>query len=156
MKVVGNIIKLLFVMLAITIAYFALHIFLGRVMFKNEYPTIFGYGYTSVEEKTVDDIYKLGDIIIFKQQDSYDVGDYIIYKKLDKQVIELVKDKTENGYVTLTNDKYDLVEIHESFVKGKVHSSLKMGNFSAFITSGIGIFFVLGIFIYFTFTTNRS
>ena len=81
MDIFKNIVKWTFIVLAILLGYVVLYNFLGRVMFKNEYPTIMGYGYTSVKENTFDETFKLGDLVIIKKQDSYEVGDYIIYKK---------------------------------------------------------------------------
>jgi len=137
------------------IGYFVLHNFLGRVMFKNDYPTLFGYGYASVKEDTINKKYKLGDLVIIKKQDSYEIGDYIIYIKNQKQVIEQIKEKTETGYITVENVENDEYEINRGFVKAKVHSVLKMGSFSSFLTSSAGLFLILIIFIMFMLSSKR-
>jgi len=155
MKIFKNIVKWIFILIAIFIGYIVLYNFLGRVMFHNEYPTIMGYGFTSVKEDSYDKKYRIGDLIIIKKQDRYDVGDYIVYKKNDKQVVEQIKKLTETGYITIESLDSTDYEINRGFVKGKVAKNLKMGSFSNFLTSPLGLFAVLFLFVLFMFTSKR-
>ena len=155
MKIFTQIVKWIFIIIIGIIAYFVLFNFLGRVVFKNEYPTMFGYGYASVTEDTLNNEYKIGDLVIIKKQDNYEVGDFIIYKKSGKQVIGQIKEKTDTGYITLINSDVEQDEINRGFVKAKVDSVLRIGNFSSFITSSKGLFIMLFLFVLFMFTSKR-
>ena len=57
-----------------------------------------------------------------------------------------------NTFENVENDEY---EINRGFVKAKVHSVLKMGSFSSFLTSSAGLFLILIIFIMFMLSSKR-
>ena len=98
--------RILLISIIIIILFIILHNFVGRVVFKNDIPTLFGYGFNSLESSTIDGEYKMGDLVLVKKQEDYNVGDYIIYTKNEKKLVELITDKTNNSYITVKSSIY--------------------------------------------------
>lgn len=148
-------IRIIIVCIIIIISFIALHNFVGRVVFKNELPTLFGYGVTSLRTSTIDDEYKMGDLVLIQKEEEYSKGDYIIYNKDNKEVIELITDQKDDYYVTISNKDGAIYEINKGFPKAKVVGAIsKLGSFSSFLTSAIGIFVVFFLIILFMFSSR--
>ena len=59
--------RILLISIIIIILFIILHNFVGRVVFKNDIPTLFGYGFNSLESSTIDGEYKMGDLVLVKK-----------------------------------------------------------------------------------------
>ena len=147
--------RILLISIIIIILFIILHNFVGRVVFKNDIPTLFGYGFNSLESSTIDGEYKMGDLVLVKKQEDYNVGDYIIYTKNEKELVELITDKTNNSYITVINEDGDTYELHKGFPRARIVTPIaKMGSFSSFLTNNVVIFIVVTIIIIFMFSNK--
>ena len=118
-------------------------------IFKKDYPTLFGYGSSTVLTGSMDPKIKPGDLVITHQEETYSIGDIITFEQDGALVTHRIININNDYYYTQgdANDSPDSQVLTYEDIKGKVVFTIKgLGHISLFLKSREGFIFVLAIF----------
>ena len=151
MKIISKIFNaILIVFLAIVFAAVAWNLTM-KLVFKQNYPRIFGYSHAIVLTGSMEPTIKVGDLIVFKKQAEYDVGDIITFGSRGTCVTHRIIDKTESGFITQgdANNAPDLSAVPPEEVLGEVQFVIPNGgNAILKLRSPTGLFvIIIGVLI---------
>lgn len=160
MKIISKIVNaVLLVILLIVFAAVAWNLTM-KIVFKQSYPSFFGYSHAIVLTGSMEPTIKAGDLIIFKKQAEYSVGDIITFGLRGTCVTHRIIDKTESGFITQgdANNTPDLSTVPSDEILGEVQYVIPNGgNAILKLRSPIGLFvIIMGILVLTLFTNALS
>lgn len=114
----------------------------GQIFLYDKYPTVFGYGKTTITDTEYAKDYDNDDYIITKNESEYNVGDTVVYVNLRRQIV--VDEITEISFGRFYfKDNHSLI-IFQNNIKGKVIKVIpKVGSFFSFAEGPIGTTIIL-------------
>ncbi len=115
----------------------------ARKVFRNDFPTVFGYGSAEVVSDSMETEISRGDWIIVRRENSYEVGDIVTFKDGSGYTTHRIIATLEDGrYQTQgdNNDSPDAIPVFPKQVVGSVRLVIpNMGRIMGYFRQPIGL-----------------
>lgn len=144
MKMFLKILQWVFWIVVLFITLILSYKFFLKVIFKEQFPTIFGYGGATVISASMEPNLNIGDYIVVRQEEDYYDGDIVIYNDDDTMVTHRIIDKNKQVFIT-KGDNNNIADkpITINQIKGKVILVLPViGNIQIMLSKPISIMII--------------
>lgn len=121
-KIAGKTGNLILFVFMIAVIGCNLYLIMGKIVYKENYPSIFGYSTAVVVSGSMADVIEIDDLVVIHREEDYDIGDIITYESGKSLVTHRIIGKTAEGFRTKgdANNMVDLDPVKEDKILGKV------------------------------------
>lgn len=121
-KIAGKTGNLILFVFMIAVIGCNLYLIMGKIVYKENYPSIFGYSTAVVVSGSMADVIEIDDLVVIHREEDYDIGDIITYESGKSLVTHRIIGKTSEGFRTKgdANNMVDLDPVKEDKILGKV------------------------------------
>lgn len=142
MKCLGTVVRTITGILLCLILAANLYLLYGKLVLKEELPSVLGYAQLTVLSGSMEPEFAPGDVLLIKKQDSYQVGDVVTFSQGGTLITHRITGIQESGFQT----KGDANNVEDDWIllPEQIHGKLQLvilgvGNFLLFLKSPLGV-----------------
>lgn len=150
LHITGIALKAIVTAIAALLLVYNVYVFVARLAFGVGIPTVFGFGFATVETGSMSPEIEAGDFIVIRASDSYEMNDVITFydSSRSQYVTHRIIRVGESGYTTKgdANNTQDAFTVTDDVIVGKVVLVAGgLGAFIGFLQSPVGLLTAVGV-----------
>lgn len=149
-RITGIVLKCIVTAIAALLLIYNIYVLVARLAFGIGIPTVFGFGFATVETGSMAPTINAGDFIVIHAEDRYETNDIVTYydSSRSQYVTHRIIYVSDSGYVTKgdANNAQDNMTVTDGDIVGKVVLVAGgVGAFISFLQSPFGLLVAVGM-----------